>query len=346
MLPISTGNQSWQKVAGAIMLARRSSRPLLKETVMNRIRFLMGAGLLLAAAPAFADDPAPPNTDPNAATPAPPPAGSATASPTAAAGEWPQAVIDQSYVVNKGKIGAYGELDVIALSSTNAMGMSSSATGEALHVGGAFGLVDKVAVGVDYLAPVAGDVFKDMTGKGPLAIFGMYSLKDDAKMHIAVTADFTANLCGVLTIDATSGSASCSVTKAIHAGLGARYNVTPKIAVFTGAPIGPGPVGQQLDISLESSGPITFGLPVGVGLQATPQLFAYVQPMLASFYISNAPMGADSARFWFTDKLGAPTTFGAFFAMSSKLQLGASLYDDLKHAGDIYSISLGARFYN
>ena len=36
------------------------------------------------------------------------------------------------------------------------------------------------------------------------------------------------------------------------------------MAAFTGAPYGPGPVGQHLSISLESDGPITFDLDSGI----------------------------------------------------------------------------------
>jgi hypothetical protein len=311
----------------------------------------MGAALLLTAAPAFAGDP-PASGDASAPAAPTTPAPAATASTgDAMAGEHPMAVVDQSYVVGKGKIGAAADLSIITLSVTGPMGMgSASFTQEGIHIAGQYGLIDKLGVGIDYAAPLAGDGTDNTAGKGPLTFFGAYAIKDDAKMHIAASAGFTANLCGA--VDMTG---SCSVTKSIHAGLGARYNLTPQLALFTGSPFGPGlpgavtsfaGTGEHLNISLESSGPITLAIPVGIGYQATPQIFAFAEPVLANIYLSNAPMGADSAQFYFSDGLGAPTVFGAYYAVNKSLNVGANLFDDLKHAGDLYAISLGARWFN
>src|SRR5262249_20655545 len=139
------------------------------------------------------------------------------------------------------------------------------------------------------------------TGKGPLAIFGMFQIMHSSKMSVAVTADFTADLCGSIDM-----MGNCNTTKSIHAGLGAKYQVAPKMAVYTGnAPFGPGPVGQHLAISLESNGPITFSLPVGFAMQVTPQVLGWVQTTLFGAYISNAPSGADSFRV-----IGSDSTMG------------------------------------
>ena len=312
---------------------------------MQRAKVLfIGAGLLLAAGTAFADGDGDGSGSGSAAAGGGDAGGSGSAAamvPAAGDAGGGEAMIDRHYVVGKGKIGAYGDFFIAHLSIT-AGAITVSATGEGIHVGGGFGLTDKITAGIDYTAPVAGDFTNK--GKGPLALFGMFELAHSAKMSVAATADFTADLGG------SDGMGGTKVSKAIHAGLGLKYLVAPKIAIFTGAPFGPGPAGQHLSISLESSGPINFSLPVGVGLQAMPKLFAYVDTNLLVFRIANkgmadavSPIGSDIAK----GGIGIPLTLGGFFAVNKMIDVGASLsFFDLAHAGDFYTIALGARYRN
>jgi hypothetical protein len=55
---------------------------------------------------------------------------------------------------------------------------------------------------------------------------------------------------------------------------------------------------------------------------------------------------SDTASVYFSVGLGAPTFFGGWYALNKNLHVGANIFDDLKHAGDLYTISLGARWYN
>jgi hypothetical protein len=313
---------------------------------MHRANVIMfGAGLLLAAsAPAFAEGEGDAAGSAATTTETTGTAGGGAAATTgdnsmtattdgAMDAAWPQAMIDRPYVREKGKLAAYGDFDIAHLSVAGV-----SLTGEALHLGAAYTVAPKIGVGADYAFPVAGDVANK--GKGPLTIFVNYGLVDSAKLHVAVNADFVADLGG------SDGMGGTHVDKSINVGLGLKYLVAPKIAIFTGMPFGPGPVGQHLTISLESGGPGTFDIPVGIGLQATPQLFAYVQPLLASIFVKGKPDGADAAAFYFSDALGAPTNIGAWFAVNKSIDVGANITDDLKHAGDFYAIALGARWYN
>ena len=317
----------------------------------------IGASLLFAAGPAFADEPGAGSASGGAGAEVGVGVGAgggsgsaavaadATAS-TAAAGAWLGPQIDRPYAMAKGKIGAYGDIDVNHLSISSGM-TSISATQEALHVGGAFGITDQISAGLDYGAPIAGDGTDKNAGKGPLTFFGMYQIAHDSKMSIAATADFALNLCGAA--DPMTGD--CSSTKAIHAGLGAKYKLGPTMALYTGAPFGPGPVGQHLSISLESNGPITFSLPIGFAFQATPQIFAFAQTELFSAYLSNAPMGADSFRLIGGDiekgGIGIPLTFGGYFGVNNQLDVGLAIsFLDLGHAGDFYTIGFLGRWHN
>jgi len=319
----------------------------------------IGASLLLAAGQAFADDPGA-AAGGGAGDAAGAGSGSAGAGAsvggtvtapdaggaTAAAGAWLGPQLDRPYAMAAGKIGAYGDIDVLHLSVSGG-GVTISATQEGLHVGAGYGINDKITAGVDYSAAIAGDGTDNNAGKGPLAIFGMFQLAHDSKMSIAATADFTANLCG--SADPMTGD--CTVTKAIHAGLGAKYKLGPTMALFTGSAFGPGPVGQHLSISLESSGPITFSLPIGFALQATPQILAWASTELFSAYISNAPMGADSFRLIGGDiekgGIGIPLTLGALYGVNNQLDVGLQLsFLDLGHAGDFYTIGILGRWHN
>lgn len=322
--------------------------------------FFIGASLLLAASPAFADDPGA-AAGGGAGDAAGAGSGSAgagatvgggasasadTGGATAAAGAWLGPQIDRPYTMAKGKIGAYGDIDVFHLSISSGMA-SVSATQEGLHVGGAYGITDQISAGVDYLAPIAGDGTDKSAGKGPLALFAGYQIVHNANMSVAATADFTINLCGAN--DPMTGD--CSSAKSIHAGLGAKYKLGPTMALYTGGPFGPGPVGQHLSISLESNGPITFGLPIGFAFQATPQIIAFAQTELFSAYLSNAPMGADSFRLIGGDiekgGIGIPLTLGGYFGVNNMLDVGAFLsFLDLGHAGDFYTIGFAGRWHN
>lgn len=285
-----------------------------------------------------------PAPDPNAGTTptvtATPDAGATGTSAFSVTGQ----LIDQQYVADKGKVGAFGDVDIVHLSLSGG-GVSVSATQEGLNLGAGYGITDKITAGLEYAFPVAGDGTDNSKFKGPLTIFGNLLLAHSDKLTVAVNADFNYDVCGSF-----DQMGDCSGTKAIHAGLGLKYRLAPKFAVFTGSPFGPGPVGQHLSISLESSGPITFDLPVGFGMQATPQLFAFAETNLALFRLANAN-GADTVSPIFSDSemggIGIPLALGGFFGVNKQLHVGAQLqFPDLAHAGDLWGVTVGARFYN
>jgi len=268
---------------------------------------------------------------------------------------WPAEMGSRPYTLLKGGLAVYGDFDILH-ATFNSGTTSSSATQEQFHLGAGYGVNDKLTVGAEFSFAVAGDGTDNTKFKGPLRFYGMYGLTHTDKLTVAAEAHFELNLCGG--VDLTSGD--CATTKAIGAGLDARYVLAPKIALFTGSAFGPGvpgatgalsiagfggwSVGQHLNISLESSGPITFDIPVGVSLQATPQRLAWVAFDIARLNIANAPMGADSVQVIFSDSQGIPTSLGGFFGVNKNLDVGVTVLDDLKHAGDLYVIGLAARF--
>ncbi|MBV8756819.1 MAG: hypothetical protein JO257_06085 [Deltaproteobacteria bacterium] len=281
-------------------------------------------------------------------------AGATVAAGGDAAVGWPAEMGSRPYTLLKGGLAAYGDFDIMHASIT-AGTTTSSFTQEQFHLGAGYGVSDKLTVGGEFSFPLAGDGTDNTKLKGPLRFYGMFGLSHSDKMTVAAEAHFELNLCGG--VDTMGG---CATTKAIGAGLDARYVLAPKIALFTGSAFGPGvpgamgavslpgfggaSVGQHLNISLESSGPITFDVPVGVSLQATPQLLAWVAFDLMRFNLANKAMGADTVQVIFSDAQGAPMNLGGFFGVNKNLDVGVSVTDDLKHAGDLYVIALGARW--
>ena len=81
-------------------------------------------------------------------------------------------------------------------------------------------------------------------------------------------------------------------------------------------------------------------MPVGLALQATPQVYAFLQTDIARFGISNS-----SNAFLFADFI--PLDLGLFYAASHQLDVGA-FFDlpDLKNAKfDVLEFGIAARYY-
>jgi hypothetical protein len=312
---------------------------------MTRIKLAVFAGSALLAAPAFADD----TTEPaaggtveaggTATDPAAGGAGTGMAATGTATGEaptwWSRSLIDRPYVVNKGKIGAYADYGIVSI-SFDIGGMTQTATGDGFGIGAGYGITDKITAGLQYgFTPgIIGDADSEI--KGALGLFGEYQIMHDAKLDVTASADFDLDLCA-----GTDMNGDCVSGKAIHAGLGARYTLAPKMALFTGAPYGPGPVGQHLSISLETDGPITFAVPVGFMYQATPELNVHLGTELANLSISNS----DSV-FFGADYINL--SLGGLYSVTPNIDVAAMfLMPDLKEAGfDLYAFTLGARYYN
>ena len=309
---------------------------------MNRFKAAVVAGGALFATPAFAEEPTDPILGGEEASAEVGTEGmgmestAVDASATAAVPNWPQAAIDRPYVRPKGSIAAYAQFGLASISiPATPVTPAGSITIDALGIGGAYGVTDQITAGAQYAFSLGlGD--NDFTAQGPLTLWGGYGITHTSKLSITATADFTIDLCGGRDV-----MGDCVSAKSINAGLGARYNLAPNMAVFTGAPFGPGPVGQHLSISLESDGPIDFDVPVGFGFQATPQLFAFAQTQLATIHFNPPDMG-DSITF-IGDSI--PLTLGGLFAVNKNIDVHASLFLDLANIGDVWGFALGGNWY-
>ncbi len=286
----------------------------------------------------------------NPATPTPPPATpepaaevSATPAPPPAA-DLPLAIDDRPLTLPKGKIDVHGGPPILVLPFVDNAGNKTSSTFVNLTVGATYGVDDKTEVGADYTFSLSpGDI------KGLFAIHGAYRVLKDAKMELAIAAALEIQPVDTVNV---MGMTSTNFDFALELGAWFRYHVAPKISVFTGLPALPHsgaslsrqgiplpPVAYQLGIGLNDSGPIALGLPIGVGYQAAPNIYAFAATNLASIKIANIPN-----QFLFKDFI--PFTIGGFYSMPKPgIDLGAELADDLKQPGDYLQFFLIGRYF-
>ena len=202
-------------------------------------------------------------------------AGEAAPAPAAAAASgagWTTEIGTRPLVLGQGMLEVHGALPIVEISIPGFMGApgSSERPEEFLSVGGTYGAADKLEVGADYAIPL----HPNGSAKGILGLRGAYAAYKAGKLEIAVAAGLGINL---TTTDAMGNSTTELV---LQLGGWARYQVAPKISIFTGQPALPFTLGgfssflappeaYQLQIGLNNSQPVTLSIPVGVGIQAT-----------------------------------------------------------------------------
>lgn len=249
----------------------------------------------------------------------PPPA------PEATAAGWSDEIIQRPLTLPKGIAAVYGDFIVAHASfSDPATGASASITQEALSAGVAYGVDDKLEIGAAYEI-----LLHDFEAKGPLTLYGGYRLYSNNKLSIGGNVDLVIDFDG---IDGTD--------LALEAGLGVRYLLTDKIALFTGNPVVPEPLGQHLHIGLNNSGPITFDIPVGIAVQPTPELYVSAQTSLAVLGFSNADNAFIFSDFFRLD-------LRAMYVVNKSLDVGVffNLPDLVNAQFDAYSFGIGATYF-
>jgi hypothetical protein len=287
-----------------------------------------GAGQA-AAEPAAATD------EPTAAVAAPMPAPAPAASPLA--------INDRPLVTRPGALEVHGGLRTAVLTLPGVMpGTSTSTTSEGLALGATYGVTDKVEIGADYVLSLHPGAIK-----GPLTFHGAYLALASGKLDVAVAGALAVDFQD--STDPTTGKTTTTTSYGLQVGGWVRYRVAPKLALFTGLPALPAspaslsklsfalpPLPYQLAIGLNNAGTIALDLPAGVGFQVTPAIYAFGMTNLAHLKISNS-----ANAFLFKDFI--PVTVGAFYALD-KLDLGATLADDLKQGAGYLSFELMARY--
>jgi hypothetical protein len=218
----------------------------------------------------------------------------------------PQEIIMRPMTTPGGQITIMGDLPIL-------IAPDPIGTAIGLGVGGAYGVSDKIEVGVGY-----GLSLKEFEAKGDLAIEGAFNIMEG---NLGVAANLT-----------TGYNLLAEGLDPLGIGARVRFRLNDKLAIVS--------PGSQLSIALDGDPkPITLGLPVGVAFQASPQIYAWLTTELANISISNSSTVVFGADY-------IPVTAGAFFSPSNTMDLGASIsWFDLKEASDTLIIGLHGRLH-
>jgi hypothetical protein len=218
----------------------------------------------------------------------------------------PQEIIMRPLTTPGGQITAAGDFGIL-------IAPDPIGTAMGLGLGGFYGVNEQLEVGASY-----GFSLKEFEAKGDLNVTAAFSILE-GNLAVAADAGFGYSLLA-------------EGLEPLTAGAEVRFRLNDQLAVYS--------PGHQLRIALEGDPkPITLGLPVGVGYQASPQLFAFVATEVANISISNSSTVVFGADY-------IPLTAGAFFSPSNTMDLGGSIgWFDLKEASDFIVINLSARLH-
>jgi hypothetical protein len=220
----------------------------------------------------------------------------------------PQSIIDRPRTLPAGELELDGTYVYANIGSASSVGL-----------GAGYGLTSDLDVHVAYDVGIS----PDLSGKRPITIDLGYTFLRSGALSAAAHV---------------SGGVDLADNSAMPLGLGANvfYKLAPQVALFTGALAG----ANQLSIALSGdTKPIDLAVPVGVGVQLSPQLYVQAQTVLASFGLH------DSKTLW----IGSDLKFldaTAFVSLSPALDLfGEFSTLDVTSPGDLYAIRAGVRAY-
>lgn len=273
---------------------------------------------------ALAQDP-PAEPDPNA----PPPDDGMAADPNAAAtpdpndpnaaapaGKWPRSVIARPLTLPAG----------VFMVGADIVNFTSNFFDPALiRVLVGYGITDDIELAFAHYAFPTSDVGKGSiaAGLGFKLVRGGMGGKLEAIARAQIGYDLAAS------IDVTTGETSGAVSP-LGLGVHVQYNVTDKIALIT--------PGNQLVIGLDPNF-IQLAIPVGVGLQATPELYVQLDTNIANIDIKDS-----ATAVIFADT--TPLTLTATYNVMPALDVLVGVATDLTNSpGDTLAILIGARYY-
>lgn len=260
----------------------------------------------------------------------PPPAGGPPPPGAAAPGiaGWPAAISDRPYTLNAGMLELHGALPIYG---------AGGDTSALLGVGAAYGVSDQIQVGGDYAFQLA----PNTDAAGIFAAHVKLRLTHNQQMSAALGASIF-----------YSDSLSSSGVTLLSGGISFRYRLNPQLSIYTdtnaaaGAVNIAGPVMGQGVVAIVSgsngaSGETLAGftIPAGIAYQASPQLYLYGATVFGAIILSPQT----DSFFLFRDVI--PIVAGGWYSVSPKLEIGASITDDLKDAGNNYFFEFGGRIF-
>lgn len=227
----------------------------------------------------------------------------------AASGRWPRQVIARPLTLPKGLINVGANIPFTQKFEVIGLGLNFG-----------YGISDDLEVRATY-----GLTLKEFEAKGTLGFGAGYKILRGAaggKLELIARAN-------------TGYSLLAELLAPLNLGAQVQYNISDKLAVVSPQ--------AGLRISLEEVAgvrPIDLVLPVGVGYQATPELYAQVDTTLATIEVSDS-----ASAFIFADNI--PLTASVVYNLQPALDITASFgFTDLKNnAGDNITAAIGAQYY-
>ena len=262
--------------------------------------------------------------------------------------EEPVTVAEKIYAIDRrpltlgrGKIDVHGGLVATAVTTKPAMGAATTASAQGLALGATYGIGAKGELGIDYtLGLHPGDA------QGPFMFHGAYVAKQTEKLDIALSLGLAFDF--VDSIDPGTMMTTTRTAKALQVGVWARYHLGARLSAFSGLPALPSsagnlgaaaplpPIPYQLSVGLSSVDAIALDIPVGLGYQATPKLYAFGVLDLAHLGMNNT-----TSAVLFSDFI--PLSLGGFYA-AKKMDVGAVFSDDLKQGADYLRFDVVVRY--
>jgi hypothetical protein len=254
----------------------------------------------------------------------------------------PLAINERPLTLPESKLAVHGGLRVGVLTLETMPGVKTSSTSTGFGLGVNYGVSSSTEVGLDYTVGLSPG-----TVKGPLTLHGAYLAVSGAKLDVAIAAaaaidfsDFT---------DPTTMQTSTRTAFSLQFGAWARYRLNRKASLFSGLPATPNstvslskfslplpPLPYQLAIGLNDGGTTALDLPIGLGYQINPKIYAFGMLNLAHIRIANTVNA-----FLFKDFI--PVSLGGFYALD-KLDIGAAFSDDLKQGTDYLRFDTFVRY--
>ncbi|CAN5872297.1 hypothetical protein BH11MYX3_BH11MYX3_10960 [soil metagenome] len=223
--------------------------------------------------------------------------------------------------LSRGQLAVRGDVSIVA-TSRSSLGTTVHDTTPVMRAGGGFGILPWVTAGASYAFEL-----DDPGRAGLLTVFGAAALVQGGRLSIGVGLETTLDL----------GSVGDGV---VAAGGAVRYQLTPAVAVFTGSPWLPGPLGHQLQLGLGPTRYAVLDLPVGVEVAFTPRVIAHAGTGLASIVLSD-PGLEDRVT---TLVRRNPIDAGVWVHLDGGVSLIATLSSPDLRDHDYIEVGVGARY--
>ncbi len=229
--------------------------------------------------------------------------------------------VDQSLTLDPGQWAGRGSFG-IAWTARSSLGTTVRSTDPIGRLGAAFGVARWLTVGAEYAFVV------DAPGTaGLLTVSGSSELYACGRLAIAVS------LAASFDLDSTGDGD-------LAAGIAVRYRISPRLAVFTGAPWVPGPFGRQLAASFGPERSAALELPVGLEVQLAPRLLAYASTGITTIILTDP--GRERRGSWVLRR--TPVSAGVWLSVDRRLSLAGTFATPDLQDRDHVEIALSVRY--